>query len=72
MATLAIWHGTEAEADRLRIALSNNCACTFGELGVRVSTCSVHQMMVEDQRALDHLLFVRRIAAQIKEEEFKP
>src|SRR4051812_14079705 len=70
MSTLATWHGTQAESFDLVKAVARNCACEFGVTGVRVSTCPVHQMLIEDQRALNGLLFVRRMADRLRREEF--
>ena len=38
-------------------------------MGVRLSTCASHHMLNEDQRALDGLLFGRRIAGRLSDEE---
>ena len=50
-------------------AVHHNCACEFGLMGVRLSTCASHHMLNEDQRALDGLLFGRRIAGRLSDEE---
>jgi hypothetical protein len=68
MAT-AIWHGTFKERRELSNAMRHNCACEFGRMGVRFSTCAGHHMLNEDQRALDGLLFARRIAGRLRHEE---
>lgn len=39
-------------------------------MGVRLTTCNPHRMLSEDQRALDGLLFVRRMADRLRREEF--
>jgi hypothetical protein len=39
-------------------------------MGMRLTSCPSHRMLVEDQRALDGLLFARRIAAQLRDEEW--
>jgi hypothetical protein len=51
-------------------ALSHNCECKVSAEGVRLTTCASHQLLVEDQRAVDGLLFARRIADRLREEEF--
>jgi hypothetical protein len=56
------WHGTRWEQRDLLRALSRNCACKFGPVGIRVSSCPAHRMLVEDQRALNGLVFARRLA----------
>jgi hypothetical protein len=38
--------------------------------GVRLSTCAPHEMLSSDQRAIDGLLFARRISARLRSEEF--
>jgi hypothetical protein len=37
-----------------------------------LSTCAPHEMLSSDQRAIDGLLFARRIAAALRSEEFHP
>jgi hypothetical protein len=68
MATV-IWHGTPNERRDLSNAVHHNCTCEFGLMGVRLSTCASHHMLKEDQRALDGLLFGRRIADRLSDEE---
>jgi len=70
MATSVIWHGTQTEALELLQALSRNCSCVITAEGVRLSTCAPHDMLASEQRAVDGLLFARRIAAQLRSEEF--
>jgi hypothetical protein len=40
--------------------------------GVRLSTCPPHEMLAADQRAVDGLLFARRIADRLRREELHP
>jgi hypothetical protein len=72
MATSVLWHGSQTEALELLQALSRNCSCVVTAEGVRLSTCAPHQMLSSDQRAIDGLLFARRIAARLRSEEFNP
>jgi hypothetical protein len=72
MATSVLWHGTQTEALELLQALSRNCSCVVTAEGVRLSTCAPHDMLSSDQRAIDGLLFARRIAARLRSEEFHP
>jgi hypothetical protein len=59
------------EALTLQGILQTNCACVFDqETGARTQTCAPHQMLAEDQRALDGLVFARRMAACWKRKEF--
>lgn len=64
-----IWHGTEQESLALVNAVSRYCSCQMGLMGVRLSTCASHRMLMEDQRALDGLLFAHRIAGHLRAEE---
>ncbi len=68
MATV-VWHGTLNERRDLSKAVRRYCACEFGLMGVRLSKCASHHMLTEDQRALDGLLFARRIAGRLRREE---
>jgi hypothetical protein len=70
MAAWIMWHGTRQESLDLSNAIAHNCTCEFGLLGVRLTTCAPHRMLVEDQRALDGLLFVRRMADRLRREEW--
>jgi hypothetical protein len=72
MATSVLWHGTQTEALELLQALSRNCSCVVTAEGVRLSTCVPHEMLSSDQRAVDGLLFGRRIAARLMREELLP
>jgi hypothetical protein len=72
MATSVLWHGSQTEALELLQALSRNCSCVVTAEGVRLSTCAPHQMLSSDQRAIDGLLFARRIADRLRSEEFDP
>jgi hypothetical protein len=70
MSTQIFWHGTQQESFDLTNAIGRNCTCEFGMMGVRLNTCEPHRMLTEDQRALNGLLFVRRMAARLRREEF--
>ena len=70
MAASVLWHGTQTEALELLQALSRNCSCVVTAEGVRLSTCPPHEMLSSDQRAIDGLLFARRIASRLRAEEF--
>jgi hypothetical protein len=68
----AVWHGTADERPDLELALGRYCTCAFDVLGRQlVSTCARHEMLWSDQRAMDGLLFLRRIAARLRDEEFR-
>jgi hypothetical protein len=70
MSIRVAWHGTQQESFDLVNAIGRNCTCDFGLMGARLTTCSSHRMLMEDQRALDGLLFVRRMAERLLDEEF--
>ncbi len=70
MASSVLWHGSQTEALDLLQALNRNCSCVVTTQGARVSTCAPHQMLCCDQRAIDGLLFARRIATRLRREEF--
>jgi hypothetical protein len=65
-----VWHGTQQESFDLVNAIARNCSCEFGLMGVRLATCAPHRMLTEDQRALNGLLFARRMAERLNREEF--
>ncbi len=64
------WNGTKEEGLELLKIIERYCVCKKTAEGVRVSTCPPHKIIVSDQRALDGLLFGRRIAAKLLQEEF--
>jgi hypothetical protein len=68
MAQQTIWNGTDEEARRLMRAIERNCNCSNPLTGPG-GMCAPHRMILEDQRALDGLLFARRIVARLTDEE---
>src|ERR1700730_14970897 len=70
MSAQVVWHGTQQESFDLVNAIARNCTCEFGLMGVRLATCAPHRMLTEDQRALNGLLFARRMAERLNREEF--
>src|SRR5262249_1288707 len=70
MSLVVFWHGTPQEALELVHAVGANCGCECGMMGVRTSVCEAHKMLTGDQRALDGLIFVRRLAERLLQEEF--
>jgi hypothetical protein len=66
-----VWYGTQVESETLVRAIANNCTCEFNASGARRSTCAPHLMLTSDQRALNGLLFVRRIRDQVQREEWR-
>lgn len=69
MARRITWNGTSEEALALLQALETHCACQVHD-GKTVAPCGPHSMLAHDQRAVDGLLFMRRIAARLLAEEF--
>jgi hypothetical protein len=70
MAESVVWHGTRQERTRLTHAVARHCACEVGTMGVRVNVCAAHRMLTEDQRILDGLLFARRRADHLRQQEW--
>ncbi|HEY1292750.1 MAG TPA: hypothetical protein VGJ60_06610 [Chloroflexota bacterium] len=70
MTTQVVWHGTQQESFDLVNAIARNCTCEFGLMGVRLVTCAPHRMLTDDQRALNGLLFARRMVKRLQREEF--
>jgi hypothetical protein len=68
----ARWHGDQIESFELVNAISRNCECVFGPMGVRVTTCAPHRGLSEDQRWLNGLVFMRRQRAKLRAEEENP
>jgi hypothetical protein len=76
MVATTVWHGTPEESQLLNAVLMFWCSdkgegehCTYGLMGVRTTTCAAHVMLRDDQRALDGLLFGRRVANKYLAEE---
>ncbi len=64
-----MWNGTLHEQLDLMAAVQHNCACMFDDMARRLSTCSGHTMMTQDQRALDGLLWTRHLVERLRTEE---
>lgn len=69
MAQRITWNGTADEALALLHALQAHCACKVVN-GRTVAACEAHLMLAHDQRAVDGLLFMRRLADRLLAEEF--
>jgi hypothetical protein len=69
MAHRIIWNGTTAEALALLHALQAHCECRV-VAGRTVAPCGGHLMLTRNQRAVDGLVFMRRMAARLLAEEF--
>lgn len=66
-----VWHGTEAELMALVDAVNHNCVCRSADRKPPVAWCDAHQMLFQNQRAVDGLLFARNIADRLRAEEFQ-
>jgi hypothetical protein len=64
-----VWHGTSDECLQLLHAIRQHCACRV-DAGLMLAPCSAHAMLARDQRAMDGLLFMRRMAERLLAEEF--
>ena len=65
----ASWNGTLSDYLELTRALDHHCACSIGFRCVRQTCCSAHEL-AGDQRALNGLLYARRILAKLRDEEW--
>lgn len=68
MSAQAVFHGTRREAQDLMEAINRNCECS-APMGVRLTTCSGHKMLIDQQRQLDGLLFDRHLRDRLRKEE---
>jgi hypothetical protein len=70
MRAQALWNGTEAESYALLEAIARYCVCVYADTGALTVACQTHEALVHSQRFLDGLLFARRIARRLINEEF--
>ena len=64
-----VWYGTRQESLELLLAVRQHCTCEV-DSGRLVATCAAHAMLARDQRAVNGLLFMRRLAERLLAEEF--
>jgi hypothetical protein len=69
-ARLAVWKGTADEALALLQAVKAHCGCETSRVRT-LAPCTTHTMLASDQRALDGLVFMRRMAPRLVREEFE-
>jgi len=62
--------GTEEEGAILLKAIASYCTCEYGDDGARKSSCASHTMLVQDERALLGLVFMRRMSQCLKRGEW--
>ena len=67
--TKVVWHGTQRECLELLYAVQRHCKCRV-QNDRRRGACAAHAMLAHDQRAVDGLLFMRRLAQRLLAEEF--
>ena len=65
-----VWNGTDREGVDLLASIHSHCTCELNDKGFRVTSCAPHTMLTTDQRALDGLLFARRMVSRFRAEEF--
>jgi len=63
----AHWKGTAREWRQLVVVVTHNCTCTSRR--GRTATCGAHRLLT-DPASLDRLVFGRRIARRVIQEEF--
>lgn len=69
MAEPVVFPGDPQESLALAAAAQHHCACVYDQqTGLRTGTCGPHQLF-SDPATLRRLVFDRRIAARLKEEE---
>ena len=66
-----VWMGTDREAVDLLAAISCYCTCELDDKKFRVTSCASHTMLLTDQRALDGLIFARRMVSRFRTAEFE-
>jgi hypothetical protein len=64
------WHGTRQEGSELLHAISAHCSCDPTAGPAQTRRCPPHRMLVEDQRAVNGLLFARKILGRLLLEEW--
>jgi hypothetical protein len=65
-----IWNGTPQEGLELCEIVKKYCSCATTETGA-ATRCASHWMLLAEQRALDGLVFARRIGPRLRQEEFE-
>jgi hypothetical protein len=65
------WNGTAQDSLDLMRVVNRHCSCEFGLMGGVATRCAAHRMLTEDRRALNGLLFSRRIVSKLRDEEWR-
>jgi hypothetical protein len=60
-----VWHGTLIEQLDLMAAVQHNCECRYYTMLEAFTACASHVMLASDQRALNGLLWNRRLAQRL-------
>jgi len=63
------WHGPLIERLELVAAVRHNCECPCDRMPESRTACASHVMLASDQRALNGLVWYRRLAHQLLVEE---
>jgi hypothetical protein len=61
-----VWHGSERALIELTRSITHHCTCPPRPAGPAI--CGAHRLLL-DQRALDGLLFARRLLPRLRAEE---
>lgn len=64
------FRGSDDEAKELLLAIDTNCHCEYNTAGVVQRLCGAHEILNE-QRSLDGLLFMRRKRDCLEREEWR-
>ncbi len=65
------WPGTQADMGELLEAVLHNCTCVIAsEYGNAQRLCSAHTLLTANQAAINRLMFGRRIADRLRQEEW--
>jgi hypothetical protein len=64
------WPGTQADMGELLEAVLHNCTCTASGHSNAQGLCSAHTLLTGNQAAINRLMFGRRIADRLRQEEW--
>lgn len=67
------FHGSEVEKADLLACLARNCECQYAPVtNIRMTCCPGHKALVEDQKFVDRMVFMRRQRYLLVGQEFHP
>jgi hypothetical protein len=64
------WPGTQADMGELLQAVLHNCTCPAPGQGNAQGLCAAHSLLTGNQAAINRLMFGRRIAERLRQEEW--